>query len=130
VLGIVVAGGVLVLLPGLRGTAVADGTFVLFGMLAGVGVERCLHLLFGWNLDPKRSFLQRKRDTDLRLAELQQRQAEGWVTPEEVHHIANRLVRNEALGLPRLRGPRGRYRKHQPPASAPPASPRSEKPAA
>src|SRR5262245_40033925 len=62
VLGLAIGLAVLVaihyLLPEQRMPVAMVGLFLAFCVFTGVGVERTLHLLFGWRVDPKRKFLE------------------------------------------------------------------------
>ncbi|HEV8149421.1 MAG TPA: hypothetical protein VGP61_04485 [Gemmatimonadales bacterium] len=99
--------------PSLRPPLWIQGLILPFSGLAGVGVERSLHILFGWTVDPKLRRLKLRRDTDLRLEELEARRQAGYFTPEQAHQLAAQICRQGLLGLPRPRGPRGPYKKRQ-----------------
>lgn len=92
-----------------------------FCVFAGVGIERSLHLLFGWNLDPKRRFLKDKRTAELRLGRLHEFAGEGLFDPARVKRLAERIALEELFGATRARGPRGPYKKRLPPQLPGPA---------
>ena len=105
--------GIHYLIPARRMPAPMVALFLGFCVFAGVGVERSLHLMFGWRVDPKRRFLEDKRTAELKLTRLHELEQAGLFDPVRVKRLAERIAMQELFGLPRPRGPRGQYRRRQ-----------------
>jgi hypothetical protein len=118
-IGLAVLVGLHYLAPAVPRPASMVGLFLGFCIFAGIGVERSLHLLFGWSIDPKRRFLQDKRNAELKLGRLHELEQAGLFDPVRVKRLAERIAIQELFGLPKPRGPRGQYRKRQPPPALP-----------
>jgi hypothetical protein len=110
------------LAPGMKKPAWVAPAILATGVFAGVGIERSLHLMFGWNLDPKIQFLRSKKEGDLKFDRLKQLTEAGVFSEKEAHQIAVRLGRIELLGRAKPRGPRGPYKKRPPADSTPSGS--------
>jgi hypothetical protein len=112
--GLAAAGGLYLLVPSVRAHAWL-GTLLLPGcVLMGVGIERVLYLRFGYRTGPRRRFQEAKEEADRRLARLHEHLAAGVFSKERAHRLADRIAMQELFGAPRLRGPRGPYRKSRP----------------
>ena len=118
-LGLAVLVGIHYLSPGTPRPASMVGLFLGFCVFAGIGVERALHLLFGWRVDPKRRFLEDKRNAELKLTRLHELEQAGLFDPVRVRRIAERIAMQELFGVPKPRGPRGPYKKRPAPQAPP-----------
>ena len=123
-LGIVTAASMNYLAPELTPDGWMQAPFTLSCIAGGMLLERTLHYVVGWYLDPRVHHAGVSREARIRLAKLREYQLAGIISEADAKRMAAQIAKRDVTGsLTQIaRAPRGPYKKKKR-APAPPPSP-------
>ena len=121
-LGIVTAASMNYLVPELTPDGWMQAPFTVSCIAAGMLLERTLHYVIGWYLDPRVQHLGASREARIQLAKLREYQQAGIIPEKDAKRLAAQIAKRDVAGTHFIpRGPRGPYRKRTKPPADPPA---------
>jgi hypothetical protein len=123
-LGIVTAASMNYLAPELTPDGWMQAPFTLSCIAGGMLLERTLHYMVGWYLDPRVHHAAVSREARIRLAKLREYQRAGVISEADAKRMAAQIAKRDVTGSlkPIARPPRGPYKKTKK-APAPSPSP-------
>jgi hypothetical protein len=129
-LGIVTAASMNYLAPELTPDGWMQAPFTLSCVAGGMLLERTLHYMIGWYLDPQVHHAAVSREARIRLAKLREYQRAGVITEEDARRIAAQIAKRDVAGSlkPAPRVPRGPYKKKKKGIVPKPEAPEPETP--